>query len=108
AVASYLDQMAKLQAGQPIDDPNAFAQKILGAALGGDESAFPKLARTIEEMEAKAKAVRPPAACAALHRAQLALLSDSRGLVGKLESALLAHDADALSNISSSATVLTK
>ena len=82
-VAQYFREVDRLQ-NVDVDNPEASAQALISGAAGGDTSGLDKLVQQARDAERTARAVVPPAPCAAFHKKLLSLLADSREMAQSL------------------------
>ena len=94
-VAQYFRDVNRLQ-NVDVDDPQASAQALINAASSGDNSGLQKLVAQARSAEQQARALTPPAPCAAYHKKLVALLADSREMMQKLASGFAGGDVSAL------------
>jgi hypothetical protein len=94
-VAEYFREIDRLQ-NVDVDNPEASAQALVSAASSGDTSGLDKLVQQAKDAERKARALTPPAPCAAYHKKLVALLADSREMVQKLAQGFAGGSLEAL------------
>lgn len=101
-VAQYFRDVDKLQ-NVDVDDPQASAQAIINSAGSGDDSGLQKMIAQARRAEQQARALVPPAPCAAYHKKLVALLSESREMIQKLAAGFAGGSLDALPTLMSRA-----
>ena len=94
-VAQYFRDVDRLQ-NVDVDDPQASAQALISAAGSGDNSGLQKLVATARKAEQQARALTPPAPCAAYHKKLVALLAESREMIQQLSAGFAGGSLDAL------------
>ena len=97
-VAQYFRDVDRLQ-NVDVDDPQASAQALINAAGSGDNSGLEKLVATARNAEQQARALTPPAPCAAFHKKLVALLAESREMIQKLATGFAGGSLDALPSL---------
>jgi hypothetical protein len=102
ALRAYLAVVDSIQVG-PAGDPQAFAQELANAAMGGDTSRLDALVRELGDAESKVAAVSPPGAAAAHHGALLAQLRQSRAVLSDLSRGLARKDPSILGRVAGQA-----
>lgn len=68
-------------------DPNAYAQELMGRVIKGDPTAYDDILAGAEKAERTAQAITPPKECAEYHRAVLALIAETKGLIQEMRGA---------------------
>ena len=94
-VADYFRDVDRLL-NVDVGDPEASAQAMITGAASGDTSGLDKLVATARDAERNARALTPPAPCAAFHRKLLVLLADSREMAQALAHGFASGNLDAL------------
>jgi hypothetical protein len=106
-IRDYLAQMDALAGVNPFgDDGQGAADRLLASAIGGDLSGVDTLVKVASDAAAKAKQITPPQVCAHYHRAMVAALDQTVGLLRTLRSALAKGDSAALGSLVVSASSL--
>ena len=97
-VAQYFREVDRLQ-NVDVDNPEASAQALISGAAGGDTSGLDKLVQQARDAERAARAVVPPAPCAAFHKKLLSLLADSREMAQSLTRGFASGDLSSLTSL---------
>jgi pyruvate/2-oxoglutarate dehydrogenase complex dihydrolipoamide acyltransferase (E2) component len=97
-VAQYFRDVDRLQ-NVDVDDPQASAQALIDSAGSGDNSGLQKLVAQARAAEQQARALTPPAPCAAYHKKLVALLAESREMIQKLAAGFAGGSLDALPSL---------
>jgi hypothetical protein len=97
-VAQYFRDVDRLQ-NVDVDDPQASAQALIDSAGSGDNSGLQKLVAQARTAEQQARALTPPAPCAAYHKKLVALLAESREMIQKLAAGFAGGSLDALPSL---------
>ncbi len=97
-VAKYFQAVDRLQ-NVDVDNPEASAQALVTAATSGDTSGLDKLVQQARDAERNARALTPPAPCAAYHKKLLALLADSREMAQSLARGFQSGDLSSLTSM---------
>jgi len=106
AVRDYFTRMQAIDAVDLNGDTGEYANKLLAAAMTGDPSGFDDLLKAEESGAARARAITPPAACAAYHQRLLAMLAESIAMTKGLRTAIASGDTAGLTALAASATSL--
>ena len=93
-VAAYFARLERIQGAAGGGPSQEVAQRILGALLQGDDSAFTALIDQTERAEREVQGIVPPPECATYHQALLASLAAGRAVLAELRAALAAEDAN--------------
>ena len=102
AVARYFREVDRLQ-NVDVDNPEASATSLIGAATSGDTSGLRALVSQARDAEQKVRAVTPPPPCAHYHEQLLSMLAESRSMLQRLEQGLAGGDVESLSALISQA-----
>ncbi len=103
AVAAYFASIDALQPGGLGGEPQALAQEIVGGLGKGDSSGLDRIIQQTEATRQKLSSLQPPAPCVAHHRACLASLQESLGLLRSLRGAADASDGSQLAHLTANA-----
>jgi hypothetical protein len=95
AVASYFRDVDRLQ-NIDVDNPEAAATSLIGAATSGDTSGLRQLVSQARDTEQKVRAITPPPPCAQYHERLLSLHAESRSMLQRLEQGLGGGDLGSL------------
>lgn len=95
AVAQYFKAADRLQ-NADVDDPQAMATSLIGAASSGDTSGLRRLVAQATEALDKGRALTPPPPCAHYHKELLVILTQSRTLLHDLEERVASGSVDSL------------
>lgn len=106
AVNAYFKRMQLVQSASGAGDPNAFAMGMIKAGLGGSTAGFERLAADSERMEQELKSIVPPPGCERYHQVTLESLVESRELLDRMKTAIVARDIPGLKQISQDAAEL--
>jgi ATPase subunit of ABC transporter with duplicated ATPase domains len=94
-MARYFDEVDRLQ-NIDVDNPEASASALIGAATSGDTSGLRQLVSQASDTEQKVRAITPPAACAHYHQQLLSMLAESHSMLQRLEQGMGSGGLDAL------------
>ncbi len=97
-VAQYFHDVDRLL-DIDVDNPEASAQAMINGAAAGDTSGLDKLVQQARDAERNARALTPPAPCAAYHKKLLALLADSREMAQSLARGFQSGDLSSLTSM---------
>jgi len=106
AVSAYFQRMQLVQSASGAGDPNAFAMGMIKAGMGGSTAGFERLAADSERMEEEVKSIIPPPGCERYHQVTLESLVESRELIDRMKTAILARNISELKEISEDAAEL--
>ncbi|MEO8180964.1 MAG: hypothetical protein ABI895_19185 [Deltaproteobacteria bacterium] len=95
AVARYFNEVDRLQ-NIDVDNPEASAAALIGAATSGDSSGLRRQVSQARETEQKIRAITPPLACAHYHEQLVSMLAESRSMLQRLEQGLGGGGLDSL------------
>ena len=95
AVARYFDQVDRLQ-NVDVDNPEASASALIGAATSGDTSGLQQLVAQARDTEQKVRAITPPPPCAQYHQQLLSMLGESHSMLQRLEQGIGGGGLDSL------------
>jgi hypothetical protein len=95
AVARYFREVDRLQ-NVDVDNPEASATSLIGAATSGDTSGLRALASQARDTEQKVRAITPPPACAHYHEQLVSMLAESHSMLQRLEQGLGGGDLESL------------
>lgn len=95
AVARYFREVDRLQ-NVDVDNPEAAATSLVGAATSGDTSGLRALLSQARDTEQKVRAITPPPPCAHYHGRLLSMLAESRSMLQRLEQGLGGRDLESL------------
>jgi len=102
AVAHYFREVDRLQ-DVDVDNPEAAATSLIGAATSGDTSGLRALVSQARDAEQKVRAVTPPPPCAHYHEQLVSMLAESRSMLQRLEQGIGGGDPGSLSALISQA-----
>jgi hypothetical protein len=95
AIARYFREVDRLQ-NIDVDNPQAAAASLIGAASSGDTSGLRQLVTQAREAEQKARAITPPPPCAHYHKQLVSILVESRSMLQRLEEGIGGGNVEAL------------
>jgi hypothetical protein len=95
AVARYFQEVDRLQ-NVDVDNPEASAMSIIGAATSGDTSGLHRQVVQTRDTEQKVRAITPPPPCAQYHERLVSMLAESRSMLERLEKGLGSGDLEAV------------
>ncbi len=95
AVARYFSEVDRLQ-NVDVDNPEATATALIGAATSGDSSGLRQLVSQARDAEQKIRAITPPPPCAHYHEQLLGMLAESRSMLQRLEQGIGGGDLESL------------
>jgi len=102
AVARYFREVDRLQ-NVEVDNPEASASALIGAATSGDTSGLRALVSQARDAEQKVRAVTPPPPCTHYHEQLVSMLAESRSMLQRLEQSIGGGDPGSLSALLSQA-----
>jgi len=95
AVARYFHEVDRLQ-NIDVDNPEAAATSLIGAATSGDTSGLRRLVVQARDTEQRVRAITPPPPCAHYHERLVSMLAESHSLLQGLEKGLGGGDLESV------------